>query len=404
MYDINSIVSLINNLLAASDFSQIFHSIPLPFVGVGGGVEAKDHVDFLPLLKSTFIFLVGFGGLFGIGLALAAKKFAIKTDPKVEMVRDVLAGAQCGACGYAGCQQYAEAVVSDPNISPSLCTPGKEATAKAVAQITGKSMGVMEVKIARVFCQGSHSLSTRKFNYEGVKDCRAAIIAGGGDKSCLYGCLGYGTCASVCPFDAITMGNDGLPIINPDKCTACHACEKACPKNVIEVLPANKAVLVCCHSRDMAGETKKYCQVGCIGCKACERVCPFSAAKVSNNLSHIDISKCKVCGLCVPKCPTNAIVDALPERGKAFVTEACIGCGKCAQVCPVNAASGEKKERHVIDPQRCIGCGICTAICPKTAITGTFNYDEVALKAAQKKAAKEKMDTSAQKIIEAVRD
>ncbi|HLC15645.1 MAG TPA: Fe-S cluster domain-containing protein [Thermodesulfovibrionia bacterium] len=370
------------------DFSQFLPFIPFPSIGVGGGIEAKEHIEFIPTLKSTMVFLLGLGAFFGAGLALAAKRFSVKVDPRIEMVRDVLAGAQCGACGFAGCQSYAEAVVTDPNVSPNLCTPGKTATAEAVATITGKKMTVMEPKIARVFCQGSKDKAARKFIYEGIKDCRAAVLAGGGDKTCIYGCLGYGTCASVCPFDAIAMSEEGLPVINPEKCTACYTCANACPKKIIEILPSNKAVLVRCRSVDKGPAVKRYCQVGCIGCGVCEKVCPFDAAKVQDNLSGIDISKCMVCGLCVKKCPTNAILDAIPFRSKAFVTDKCIGCGRCALVCPVNAASGAKKEKHQIDQTRCIGCGICTVKCPVTAITGTFNYEQVLKDTEAKKAEK----------------
>lgn len=359
------------------DFSQFLPIIPLPTIGVGGGIEAKESVDLIATIKSTFIFLAGLGVFFGAGLALAARRFAVKEDPKVEMVREVLAGAQCGACGFAGCQAYAEAVVKDPSVSPSLCTPGKEAAAEAVARITGKEMTVVEPKVAQVLCQGGRDKATRKFVYEGIKDCRAAVLAGGGDKTCIYGCLGYGTCASVCPFDAITMSKEGLPIIDPKKCTACYACVNACPKKIIEVNPICKAVQVRCCSLDKGATVKKYCQVGCIGCGMCEKVCPFDAVKVENNLARIDPDKCMVCGLCVQKCPTNAILDTMPTRTKAFVTDKCIGCGRCASICPVNAASGEKKERHYIDQNKCIGCGICALKCPVSAITGTFNCERL---------------------------
>ncbi|MGE5893395.1 MAG: 4Fe-4S binding protein, partial [bacterium] len=259
-----------------------------------------------------------------------------------------------------------------------------------VAFITGKKAVAREPIFARIMCQGGWTKSAKRFKYEGVQDCRAAVLAGGGDKSCIYGCLGYGTCMRVCPFGAITMNDDHLPVVDMAKCTGCRKCEQACPKKVIEVLPGSKAVIVACHSRDKGGDTRKNCSIGCIACGMCEKVCPFDAPKVENNLSRINLDKCRVCGLCVPKCPTKAIVDFIPSRSKAFIRpEICIGCNTCMKVCPVNAAAGELKKKHAIDQSKCIGCGICTARCPVQAIDGTFNAPEVFRKAAEKKAAKQ---------------
>jgi Na+-translocating ferredoxin:NAD+ oxidoreductase RNF subunit RnfB len=356
------------------------------FAGVGGGVEAKESVDLMQLAKWTLVFLAGLGTVFGAGLAIAAKRFAVQIDPRVEKVKDVLAHAHCGACGYAGCEQYAEAVVNNPDVSPNLCIPAGAKGAEAVALITGKKAEVREPEFARIMCQGSVSKSRKKFIYEGVIDCRAAVLAGGGDKSCAYGCLGYGTCSRVCPFGAITMSTDGLPVVDITKCTGCRKCEQACPKKVIEVLPASKMVLVACHSRDKGGDTKKNCDLGCIGCGMCVKVCPFDAPSVQNNFSRIDVNKCRVCGLCVAKCPTKAIADHLPVRTKAFITDKCIGCQICTKVCPVDAPFGEQKKKHEIAQAKCIGCGICTAKCPTQAIDGTFNAQEVFAAAAAKKA------------------
>src|SRR5512134_590054 len=254
--------------------------VSFAFAGVGGGIEAKEKVDIVPLVKWTLVFLAGLGVVFGAGLAIAAKRFAVQIDPRVEKVKDVLAHAHCGACGYAGCEQYAEAVVNNPDVSPNLCIPAGAKGAEAVALITGKKAEIREPQFARIMCQGSSSRSRRKFKYEGVIDCRAAVLAGGGDKSCAYGCLGYGTCTRVCPFDALHMGNDGLPVVDITKCTGCGKCEQACPKRVIEVLPASRMVLVACHSRDKGGDTRKNCDVGCIACGACVKVCPFDAPSV----------------------------------------------------------------------------------------------------------------------------
>lgn len=367
----------------------LFYS-PALYAGVGAPIEGKPQVDVATLLKFTVIFLAGIGAVFGIGIAMAARKFAVAVDPRVEQVLDVLAHAHCGACGYAGCQQYAEAVVLNPDVAPNLCTPGGAATARIVAAITGKELGEVEPKVSRILCQGGNSKATRRFKYEGILDCKAAVLASGGDKSCIYGCLGYGTCVRACPFDAMRMGEDNIPIVDPAKCTACGICAKVCPKNVIEILPLSKEVLVRCHSKDKGATTKKNCLVGCIACGMCVKVCPYNATQITDNLARINIDKCKVCGLCAMKCPTNAIMDYIPSRPKAFVTEKCIGCGMCTKVCPVNAASGELKKRHVIDKDRCIGCGICTSKCPVLAIEGTINYTEVKIAFEAKKAEREK--------------
>ncbi len=379
---LNIIGTLINMM---GELMQAFWQI-VPQTGVGGGIEVKESVDVVTVLMDVAIFLVALAGIFGVGLAMAAQRFAVKIDPRIDEVKGVLAGAHCGACGYPGCEQYAEAVVKNPDVAPNLCTPGGPRCTAAVALITGKAAETANPVFSRIMCQGGLSKSERRYVYEGITDCRAAVIAGGGDKACVYGCLGYGTCETVCPFDAIHMNDDNLPVVDVAKCTGCRKCETACPKQVIEILNGGKAVLVACHSKDKGAQVRKHCEVGCIACGKCVKVCPYDAPSIENNHSVIDITKCQVCGLCVKSCPTNAIVDLLTLRRKAVITERCIGCHKCAKVCPVDAASGEMKERHTVDRAKCIGCGICTANCPKQAIEGTFNTTEVLEAAEAKKA------------------
>jgi electron transport complex protein RnfB len=285
--------------------------------GVGGGVEAKESVDVVQLLRAAITFLALLSLVFGIGLALAAKKFFVKTDPRVEKITEVLAHAHCGACGFAGCEQYAEAVIKDPDVAPDLCTPGGKSCSEMVAELTGKSARDREPRYARIMCQGSTEKTTRKSDYTGVKDCRAAVLAGGGDKTCPYGCLGYGTCVRVCPFNALSMGPGNLPVVDLKKCTGCGKCAAACPKKVIEILPASTKVIVACHSKDKGAMVRKYCTIGCIGCGKCTRVCAVKAPTVENNLSHIDPVKCVGNRTCVANCPTKAIVELIPLKQPA---------------------------------------------------------------------------------------
>lgn len=358
--------------ILAQIFSHAIHLIAnklVPLAEAGGATEATGIVP-VSTVYTTLIVLAALGIVFGLALAIVAARFVVKVDPKVEQVRETLPGANCGACGFAGCMGYAENVVGNPDVAVSLCAPGKSPVAEKIAVITGKKAEKVEPKIARVFCQGGTSLSQRKFIYTGVQDCAAAVLAAGGDKSCEYGCLGFGTCMRACPFGAITMSKDNLPLIHPDKCTACGKCVAACPKQVIEIAQASKAVVISCHSRDKGIDVKKKCQVGCIACGICVRTCPVNAIAIDNNLARIDHNKCIVCGLCVKKCPTSAIRDYIPVRPKAYIDPAkCAGIDVCEKVCPVSAISGELRSVHVVNQDKCIGCRMCESRCPKKAIT-----------------------------------
>jgi electron transport complex protein RnfB len=260
------------------------------------------------------------GLIFGLVLAFANKKFAMEVNPLIELVEDILPKGQCGSCGYAGCKAYAEAVVSNPDVPPNLCTPGKEPVAKAVAELTGKAAEEMEPVIAHIKCSGSIDKAVKSYNYEGVHDCVAASLLQGGPKACKNGCLGFGTCVGNCPFGAMTMGKNGLPIVDKKKCTGCGKCASVCPKKVIEMLPTSTHVCVNCNSKDKGAVVRKVCTVGCLGCGLCKRNCPHEAIVVENNLAIVDTHICmEKCDnpTCIAKCPTKAIIskvgDVKPE-------------------------------------------------------------------------------------------
>lgn len=283
------------------------------------------------------LILTCLGAIFGLILAYANKKLALEVNPLIHIVEDVLPKGQCGACGYAGCMAYAEAVVTKPEVPPNLCIPGKDAVAKLVADLTGKAAEAVEPRIAQVRCAGSNEKATRGFKYAGVSDCVAASLLFGGDKTCKYGCLGLGTCVNNCPFDAISINEAGLPVIDPEKCTGCGKCETVCPKKVIAMMPLTAHVRVNCNSLDKGQAARKACSAACIACTLCVRECPYQAVKVENNLAVVDTAVCVANNCadakCLAKCPTKAIRPAVlgivpGTEDQAAVERACPSCVK----------------------------------------------------------------------------
>ncbi len=264
------------------------------------------------------IIALGLIGLaFGILLSMAAKVFAVKGDPRVDKVKDVLPGANCGACGYAGCVQFAEAVVRG-EADPAGCIPGGRDTASALAAELGLEMAETEPLVATVFCIGDNEKAADLFIYDGVEDCAVAGIFNGGFKACMYGCLGLGNCVRACPFEAIEMGSHGLPVVDQEACTGCGLCVNACPRDLIKTLPrgSNQGHLVLCSSHGRGKSVSKVCSVGCIACKACVKACPQEAIDMEEKLAVIDLDKCDDCGECVPVCPPGTIYPrtAIPRN------------------------------------------------------------------------------------------
>lgn len=273
----------------------------------------------LNIAMAVLIVMTSVGLIFGLILAIANKKFAIEVNPLIHIVEDILPKGQCGACGYAGCMAYAEAVVMNSDVEPNLCIPGKTPVAKMVAQLTGKAAAEMEPRVAFVKCAGTTDKAIKAYKYKGVQDCVAATLLQGGPKGCQYGCIGFGTCVKNCPFDAMTMSEKGLPIIDNKKCTGCGKCETVCPKQVIELVPVGRHVAINCNSKDKGNIARKLCTISCIGCGICLKNCLHGAIKIEGNLAVVD---CRVCvsecseSTCLASCPTGAIKNSIEKIPK----------------------------------------------------------------------------------------
>lgn len=265
----------------------------------------------------AFLSVGALGALLGIGLAFASKIFYVKKDKRIEEVELKLPGINCGACGFAGCSSYAEAIVTK-GAELTLCSPGGPETAKALAQIMGVEVDVSgEKQIAQVHCRGGKGTAVYKFSYNGIQDCNALHTLYGGNKECPYGCLGLGSCIKVCPVDAIYRTEDGLVRINPDLCISCGKCLDICPTGVIRLIPARADYMVVCSSLDKGGITKKYCSVGCIGCKVCEKKSPEGGFIVENFLARINYSAEGSRGEAAAACPAHCIVPLRENEIKA---------------------------------------------------------------------------------------
>ncbi|MDI6799364.1 MAG: RnfABCDGE type electron transport complex subunit B [Actinomycetota bacterium] len=268
------------------------------------------------MIVKASIALGGTGLIMGGLLAVASKVFYVEVDARVELIRAVLPGINCGACGLPGCDGAAEAIVAG-EASNTACVAGGSDVAKQIGALLG--MDVSEVtgvaNKALVRCGGGKNEVAHRYIYDGQHDCQMAQQVSGGPLLCPYGCLGLGSCITSCPFVAITLGEDGLPKIDWDKCTSCGACVKACPRGIISLVAEDKEVHVLCRSHNAGKEVRAVCKKGCIACKACEKVCEFDAIHVIDNLAVIDKDKCTDCKKCVEKCPTGCLADLTATRG-----------------------------------------------------------------------------------------
>lgn len=264
----------------------------------------------------TALIVVSLVGLcFAILLALFIHLFGIEEDEKTKQVRAALPGINCGACGFKGCNDYAEALAKGL-AKPNLCIPGAEDTAKELGAILGVEVEEPKDVVAFVHCNGTCDVAVEKAAYEGIESCRARTILYGGSKACTYGCIGCGDCAKVCISGAICLV-DGIARVDTSRCVGCGLCAKECPKKVISMIPQEAATVVYCNSKDKGADARKACKNACIACKKCEKACPHDAIKVVDNCAVIDYTKCTGCGLCADGCPTGclkrAIFPDLPE-------------------------------------------------------------------------------------------
>lgn len=251
------------------------------------------------------LIFLGIGAIAGILLTIAAKALAVKSDETVEKLIECLPGANCGACGFSGCEGYANAVASG-NAETNMCKPGGNDVAVKVSAIMGVEAGAVVREVAFVHCNGNCGATNDKYTYIGTPSCHAVERFYNGKGSCQSGCSGLGDCVAVCENDAISV-IDGVAVVNPVKCQSCGKCVKACPNNLITMRKENQLVNVRCSSADIGKVTKAVCKNGCIGCKICEKKCPNSAIIVSNNHAQIDKNKCTNCGICVDACPMKCI-------------------------------------------------------------------------------------------------
>jgi Na+-translocating ferredoxin:NAD+ oxidoreductase RNF subunit RnfB len=246
-------------------------------------------------------------------LYFIAQKFKVYEDPRIDEVQAALPAANCGACGFAGCRNLAEAIVRADSFDGLNCPVGGAPVMAEAARILGKVAPVVDPTVAVLKCNGSPEFRPRTSAYNGASDCRIANYLYTGETDCSYGCLGNGDCERACAFDALHMDiATGLPVISDEKCVSCGACVKACPRNLIELrkkAKKDRKIYVACSNCDKGGPARKACKVACIACGKCQKACAFDAITIENNLAYIDAIKCTFCRKCPEECPTNAIIE-----------------------------------------------------------------------------------------------
>ena len=269
-----------------------------------------------PILFAV-ILVSAIGLIAGLGLAIASIVMAVPVDEKAEKIRECLPGANCGACGFSGCDGYAAALSKGETTNTGLCGPGGSDAAAAIAEVTGLAAADLRPMTAVVHCRGNCSVAANKLEYAGIESCRMAVQVFGGPKACASGCVGFGDCVRECPFETISLC-DGVAWVNPNICQACKKCVAVCPKSLISLVPKDEGIpTVLCKNHEKGAVTRKQCKSGCIGCMKCAKNCETGAISVINFCAEVDADKCTACGKCAENCPMHCIHI---QGGKAVLT------------------------------------------------------------------------------------
>ncbi len=258
------------------------------------------------ILIATLI-IAAIGAVAAIALAVADKYLAVQEDPRIGLITAALPGANCGGCGFAGCGDYARALVQG-TASVGACAPGGNDVNSEIAKILGVTAEATEKRVAIVHCCGSRSDAIRVGDYNGICDCASAAATSGGDKGCRFGCLGYGACANVCPQHAIRI-EDGLAIVDKKLCIGCGKCVNVCPRKLIELVPESATIHVLCNNPLRGPAVRKVCSVGCMGCHICEKIAGIDSGSFKFNgfLAQIDYAHAPTNQEIVAKCPAHCI-------------------------------------------------------------------------------------------------
>lgn len=270
------------------------------------------------VLIISIIILGGIGMLCGIALSLSSRVFSVNVDPRIEALKNILPGGNCGGCGFPSCAAYAQHMV-ESGVEPNRCILATD-KADEISKILGKEVVPLERKTAAIKCYGG-STAVKRFEYGGIRSCRAASLYFGGDKLCTFSCLGFGDCVEVCPFAALSIANRKTPVVDREKCTGCGTCIAVCPKNLITLVPWKARIYIGCHSNETGKVVRQICEVGCIKCGRCIKVCPEGALSMCDNRVTVDYDKCKNCGLCIDECPRGIIVDSHSQQAEEVINQ-----------------------------------------------------------------------------------
>jgi Na+-translocating ferredoxin:NAD+ oxidoreductase RNF subunit RnfB len=264
---------------------------------------------------TAMLFMGALGVALAAVLAVANRRLFVYEDPRIDIVEEMLPHANCGACGTAGCRQFAELTVKGVT-DPGRCTVSSREMTYAIADFLGVEVGRHERRVARLACAGGAHVARTRARYQGLPSCRAANVVAGGGKGCTWGCLGFGDCMDACQFGAIRMNRYSLPVVDTERCTACGDCVEVCPKGLFSLHPVSHRLWVACKNRDSSDQAEAECEVTCTGCGRCAAYAPEGLITLRQHLAVIDYGKNGLASkLAIERCPTGAIVWLDDKRG-----------------------------------------------------------------------------------------